>query len=587
MSKFERSITQTINKGGTQIKKRFNVHIDVDQKLSDLQSQVEKLISYEEHLKSRIKFQELKNDAKEKELRNDMNNFQNFYAEKLKSIHDEIENLVKQRNKLTEDAHSAKERLLHYDSEISEYQSYITNIESKEVKLGEKQTIYTNKYSDLPNFIALNNLTRKREERISKYTNEIDRIEMEIADLQSAMAYSEGKMKKIKDQEEKIKDKETEMTNYKNQLQKSCDNSLEEIKTQLRDVINSQYNVNEQYLLLHDEHVKLTESISQLSIQYMKLDVKQQNTENAVIIEGSNPETLTFDPNTQPKIDKLFEKLKSKIDDFDAEMEERTKTAKAKLEMLTQEKEKVLKEIKEYEEYTNNLNQTIKEKEKKAEEIEQKINDLEKVDEIEIIEEPKESKSNCVLCNMYFNQERGVRISSQIAAMRQVKSEESLRCEISRVNSASELLRTDIAKVTRENGILFAKVRSYQIQLEKMFLKQGERIDMLHGVEPRKPNNDLVDFVDELRQQRADKRSKIRDTFEKIEKKKDLLSRLNQLLVARKKESEKTLDSKLSRRFNDMDEFATKVQLELINWKTLRPNGEDQVLLDRWNALLP
>ncbi|EAY07727.1 hypothetical protein TVAG_118080 [Trichomonas vaginalis G3] len=587
MSKFERSITQTINKGGTQIKKRFNVHVAVDQQLSELQSQVDKIISYEEHIKSRIKFNELKNDAKEKELRKDMGGFQNTYSVTLKNIHDEAESLIISRNKLIQQLQNTKEKMILYDEKIHEYQAYIEKLESREVKLGQKQTIFTNKYSDLPNHIALNNLMHQREERITKYTGDIDKIELEIADLHSAMQYSDNKIKKIQDQSQKIKEKVEELSNYKNQLEKQNESIIDEIKAKLKEDLDKSYKFNEQYILLHNEHVQITKKISELSTQYMKLDVKQQNTENAVVITGSNPETLTLDPTTFPNVEKIMDQLKTKIDDFDQTMEARTKTATEKLKILTEEKEKVAKEIKYYTDYNENLNKIINEKEKKAEEYTQKINDLESHKEETQEEKPKESKNDCVLCNMYFNKDRGVRISAQIASMRQVKAEENLKCEINKLTQQSEVLKTEIARITRENGLLFAKVRSYQIKLEKIFSKQSERIDNFHDIVRKEVNPDLLQLVTELTNERKERRAKNAERFDRMEKKKDLFGKLNQLLALRRREKDRVPESKIAQEFNEIDELTTKIQLELINWRTLRPNGEDQMLLDRWNAFLP
>ena len=168
--------------------------------------------------------------------------------------------------------------------------------------------------------------------------------------------------------------------------------------------------------------------------------------------------------------------------------------------------------------------------------------------------------------------------------MESIRKEESLKGEIKNIQRKTVFVQNQINQQTGKNGLLYAKIRAYQIKLQHIAENENKRLGKMKPRIGRKDLTELRELVSSLSSQKKEKAKDLLEHKQQIATKRKYLYKIEAL--HKRKTDVSPGKNDIESVFKQLDEFSIKLDLELIKWQTLR-KGEDEYLLNHWNLMLP
>ena len=593
----EGNVKKIINRGAQHIGQHLRLQMIGTQRIYEIKSQIEKLTANIEQLETRTKYQQFVNDTQEAKLRRNMANFQNDYVSIMTKSENEIYQLGRENKRLMKKIRQTNNKIKKTEKQIQKYNSIIEKHQSREKDLGKKEALFERPTSDLPNAIAVENVIQNRENRLAKFTLDIDNIKAQISTINENMKFYKKQQQATLEKKEKIDQEVQNAHQRKMEAQEDNEHDIEEIRANIQKAINDHTGIDQNMDQLHNDQMKISESITKTTKEYMKLDLKLQNIERAIIVASSNPEKINLDMEDK-ETDRFIKKYKKKIRAFDKDIAQRGKEATDKIMKIREQKKEVKNQMIKTQKNIKKYKGMIQDRENRILKVNQEIREVDLMgeeEEMNNIPDNNEEESvnnansdpnsvNKLMCDLYIDPNCGIRSAGQVIAMESIRKEESLKSEIKNLQRKAAFVQNQIEQQTGKNGLLFAKIRAYQIKLQNIAENENKRLGKMRPRIGRKDLTELKDLVASLTDKRKERKQTISEKKEQITSKRRYLYKIEALL---KKNTEKPKENNnIESTFKQLDEFSIKLDLELIKWQTLR-KGEDEYLLNRWNLLLP
>ena len=592
----EGNVKKIMNRGAQHIGQHLRLQMIGTQRIYEIKSQIEKLTANIEQLETRTKYQQFVNDSQEAKLRKSMSNFKNDYVNFMTKSQNEMKTLGRENKKLLRKVHQINAKIKKTEQQIQKYNTLIEKSQNREKDLGKKEAIYEKPTSDLPNSIAIENVIQNRESRLAKFTFDLDNIKAQINTLNENLKFFKKQQQATLEKKEKIDIAYQNINQLLETKQEDNDNEINEIKQNIQKAINDHNDIHQNMDKLHNDQMKISESITKATKEYMKLDLKHQTIERAKVVASSNPEQLSFDVNDK-ETDDLIKKYKKKIKAFNKSIAQRAQEATDRILNIREQKKDVKKQMLKTERDIKKYKTMIKDRETRIMKANQEIRDIECMgeeeedlnninnnNEEESLNNDNQKSSNRVISDIYLDPNCGIRCAAQVIAMESIRKEESLKGEIKNIQRKTVLVQNQINQQTGKNGLLYAKIRAYQIKLQHIAENENKRLGKMKPRIGRKDLTELRELVSSLSAQKKEKAKDLSEHKQQIATKRKYLYKIEALLKRKTDVSPGKND--IESAFKQLDEFSIKLDLELIKWQTLR-KGEDEYLLNRWNLMLP
>ena len=587
------NVKAVINKGKQNLGRHLRLQMAGTQRIYEIKSQIEKLTADIEQLETRTKYQQFVNDSQEAKLRKNIANFQEDFLSMMTKTNNDIQELITKNKRLTKARRQTEARIKKIDERIKKYNSIIEKREDKEKQFGKKEALYEKPVSDLPNHLAINNVIQNRENRLAKFTMDIDHVKNQITTVNENLKFYKKQKDIASDTKIKVDAQVNEIKKRRQELKEENQHEIEEINQKIQDALNIHNELDTQMNHLHEYQMKISASISKSTKEYMKMDLKQQTIEHAIIIASSNPEEVNFDMSDK-STDAFILKYKKKVKAFDEEIAQRGKTATKMILKIREQKKDVQRKIIRAEKEKKKLQDTIKNREERVQKLDQEMRkmdlcDLDDDDEQNLgdqkksMEDDDSNAQNRIMCDLYLNPQCGLRSAGQVAAMECIKNEEAMKGEIKNLRRKTALVEAKINQQTTQNGLLFAKIRAYQIKLQKIAENENKRLERIKPKFGRKDLTELREHVHKLNEKKKEIKEQIEQKRKMITAKQKNVQQIEQMLNKRIGTPPK---NDILSMIKDIDELTTRAELEIIKWQTLRPS-EEEYLLNRWDVILP
>ena len=220
-----------------------------------------------------------------------MESFQNDFSSSMDKWKNDYENLVNQKNILSVKSLKINKRISEINNKVQKNQLKINENEENEKLLGKREALF-HRESSLPNDYVVDKIISKREEKLAKLTVDFDSVKQQLYDLNENMFYYQKNQARVLEYLEKYKEKEKKLKDNVELIENEFKNEYNDVINRIKELKEKQGEYENDIMEKNNEHLEISLNLSKQTKEYMKMDLKHQNIERAIIITNSNPKDL-------------------------------------------------------------------------------------------------------------------------------------------------------------------------------------------------------------------------------------------------------------------------------------------------------